>query len=261
LRPPRGNYKDVIVKQKLNSILGLSMHDRKASKSTASTINILRSVPFFVSLSDEEISNLSQIISQKSFSKNEIILVEEDTPNYMYIIYSGKVKVLQISADGREKVLTYHKKGEFFGEMALVDGKTSPATIIAIEDTDIGLIHKTDFETYILKNEKVLRQLTSLLCMRLREAWLMIKVLSFADAEQRVRATLKLLSVQYGIKDLRGTIITMKLTHRDIASYSSVSRETATRLLDRFSRDGEIEILDGKNILIRPSFLEKTSFL
>lgn len=241
--------------------MGTSTQGKQAKKYTAESINILKSMPFFATISDKEISNLSQIIFRKSFSKNEIILVEEDTPNYMYIIFSGRVKVVQISTDGREKVLTYHKKGDFFGEMALVDGKTSPASIIAIEDTDIGLIHKTDFETYLLKNEKVLRQLISMLCRRLRESWLMVKVLSFADAEERVRATLKLMSMQYGIKDHFGTIITLKLTHRDIASYSSVSRETATRILDRFLKQGEIEMLDSKNIRLRPAFLEKTTFL
>jgi len=234
---------------------------RQTSKPAASIINILRNIPFFASLSDKEISDLSQIISQKSFSKNEIILMEEDTPNYMYIIFSGKVKVVQVSADGREKVLTYHEKGDFFGEMALVDGKTSPASIIAIEETEIGLIHKAGFETYLLKNEKVLREMITMLCRRLRESWLMVKVLSFADAEQRVRATLRILSTQYGEEDKRGTIIALKLTHRDIASYSSVSRETATRLLDRFIKEGEVEIVKGKNILIRPSFYEKTTFL
>ena len=241
--------------------MGLPMHDRKASRPVSSIINILRNIPFFTSLSDKEITDLGQIIFQKSFSKNEIILLEEDTPNYMYIIFSGKVKVVQMSADGREKVLTYHEKGEFFGEMALVDGKTSPASIVAIEDTDIGLIHRSGFETYLLKNEKVLREMITMLCRRLRESWLMVKVLSFADAEQRVRATLKILSTQYGEEDKRGTIITLKLTHRDIASYSSVSRETATRILDRFIKDGEVEIVKGKNILIRPSFYEKTTFL
>ena len=90
---------------------------------------------------------------------------------------------------------------------------------------------------------------------------MMVKVLSFADAEQRVRATLKILSAQYGEEDKRGTIITLKLTHRDIASYSSVSRETATRLLDRFIKEGEVEIVRSKNILIRPSFYEKTTFM
>lgn len=237
------------------------MDKMQATKSATSSIDILRSIPFFASLTDKEIHDLSQIVSHKSFHKNEMILVEDDTPNYMYVIYSGRVKVVQISAEGKEKVLAYHKKGDFFGEMALVDGKTFPATIIAIEKMSIGLINKADFETYLLRNEKVLRLLIDMLCKRLRESWLMVKVLSFADAEQRVRATLKLMSMQYGVKDHRGTIITLKLTHRDIASYSSVSRETATRLIDKFSKEGEIEILAGKNIRIRPSFLEKTTFL
>jgi len=251
----------VISKEKLNSSVGPSMHNRQTSKSAASSITILRSIPFFAGLPDKDISDMSKIITQKSFQKNEIILMEEDTPNYMYIIFFGKVKVVQVSADGREKVLTYHEKGDFFGEMALVDGKTSPATIIAIEDTDIGLIHKAVFETYLMKNEIVLRHLVGMLCRRLRESWMMVKVLSFADAEQRVRATLKILSAQYGEEDKRGTIITLKLTHRDIASYSSVSRETATRLLDRFIKEGEVEIVRSKNILIRPSFYEKTTFM
>ncbi len=237
------------------------MHKLQPSENGASNINILRSLPFIAGLSDTEISALGQIISHKSFRKNEIILAEDDTPKYMYIIFSGKVKVVQISFAGREKVLTYHKKGDFFGEMALVDGKTAPATIMAIENTNIGLINKADFERYLLQNEKVLRQLINMLCRRLRESWMMVKVLSFADAEQRVRATLKLISMQHGIKDQRGTIITLKLTHRDIASYSSVSRETATRILDRFLKEGEIEMFDGKNIRIRPAFMEKTTFL
>jgi len=241
--------------------VGSSTHNRQPLKIAASGITILRSIPFFASLPDKEIADISKIITQKSFLKNEIILMEEDTPNYMYIIFSGKVKVVQVSADGREKVLTYHENGDFFGEMALVDGKTSPATIIAIEDTDIGLIHKAGFETYLLKNEKVLRELIAMLCRRLRESWMMVKVLSFADAEQRVRATLKILGAQYGEEDKRGTIITLKLTHRDIASYSSVSRETATRILDRFIKEGEVEIVKSKNILIRPSFYEKTTFM
>jgi CRP/FNR family cyclic AMP-dependent transcriptional regulator len=237
------------------------MHARQLSSTAASSINILKNIPFLSGLSDKEICDLKHIISQKNFSRNEIILMEEDTPNYMYLIFSGKVKVVQMSAEGREKVLAYHEKGEFFGEMALIDGKTSPATIIAIEDTEIGLIQRASFETYFLKNEKVLRQLITMLCRRLRESWMMVKVLSFADAEQRVRATLKILSEQYGEKDVRGTTITLKLTHRDIASYSSVSRETATRILDRFIKEGEVEMVRNRNILIKPSFYKKTSFL
>ena len=202
---------------------------------------------------------MERIVTVKHFFRNEIILLEEDTLNYMYIVYSGRVKVVQTTAEGKEQILAIHRAGDFFGEMALLDGKTSPATLTAMEDTRIGLISRTDFEISLLGNEKILKSLSFLLCARLREAWLRLKVLGFADAEHRVRAVLKSLSVHSGVTDPAGTLITLKLTHEEIANYASVSRETVTRLLGRFLRQGEIRLLENKHILLRSSFLEKTT--
>ncbi len=223
--------------------------------------NFIKNITLFTSLSDKEISDLRKIIVEKRFTKNKIILLEEDTPHYMYIIFSGKVKAVQISEEGKEQILAIHKKGEFFGEMSLLDGKTSPATVITMEDSLIGLISRNDFNRYLLINEKVQNQIVSMLCLRLRKAWLRLKVLSFADAEHRVRAVLKLLGEENGIHDSRGIIISLKLTHKDIASYASVSRETVTRILDSFSKAGEIETLENKNILLKPFFSEKKLLL
>lgn len=223
--------------------------------------HILKSIPFFASLSKEEILDLKQVIRTKDFSKNEIILLEDQTSDYMYIVYLGKVKAVKISKDGREKILAIHEEGDFFGEMALLDGKTAPATVIAMEDTVVGLIRKEDFERSIFKNDKVQKEIISLLCSRLREAWLMLKVLSFADAEHRVRIVLDHFSSHHGMKDQKGIIIRMKLTHQDIADCASVSRETVTRLLCKFLEAGEIEILGKKTILFKPSFFKKIQFL
>jgi CRP/FNR family transcriptional regulator len=214
-------------------------------------------VPIFTSFSAKEKPLLKRIVVERRFAKNQTILYEEDTPKYMYIVYSGKVKVVQMSQDGKEHILAIHKSGDFFGEMALLDGKTSPATVIAMEDSEIGLITKNNFEKYLLKDEKMLKELISMLCLRLRDAWLMLKVLSFADAEKRVRAVLKHISSQHGLKDDRGIIIAMKLTHKDIADYASVSRETVTRFMDKFAKDGEIELLENKRLLLKTPFAEK----
>lgn len=227
---------------------------------TAASIRTLKNLPFFSKFSERELPDLEKFITKRRFSKNEMILLEEETSNYMYVVYSGKVKVVQISADGKEHILAIHKEGDFFGEMALLDGKTSPANVIAMEDSYIGLIHKSTFEV-LLRNNKVLTEIISLLCSRLRESWLMLKVLSFADAEHKIRMTLKLLSEQYGKKDPRGIIINLKLTHKDIADYASLSRETVTRLLDRLLKAEEIEILENKNILLKASFFEKIPLL
>jgi CRP/FNR family transcriptional regulator len=224
--------------------------------STVTTM--LRGIPFIAILTDKELSVLEKALSVKSFSKNDTILLEDNTPDFMYIVYSGKVKVIQTSVDGKEHILAIHKQGDFFGEMSLLDGQTAPASVVAMENVDIGLVSKKDFEEILMSKEKVLRQLNSMLCSRLRESWLKLKVLSFADAEQKLRAVLKLLSEQKGVNDMRGTIISLRLTHQDIADYASVSRETVTRVIDRLTKENEIEVLSNKNILLKHAFFKKT---
>jgi CRP/FNR family transcriptional regulator, cyclic AMP receptor protein len=221
-------------------------------------LKILRFIPLFAPFSDEELSTVQEIITQKQFRKNSIILSEEETNEYMYIVFSGRIKVIQISDEGKEQILVIRKKGDYFGEMSILDGKTQPATVVAMEDSTIGLISRNNFESILLKNEKVLNQIIYMLCERLRESWFMLRVLSFDDAENRVRAVLNHVGSQYGVKDLRGFIIPLKLTHQEIADYASLARETVTRLLSRFSQAGEIEILENKNIVLKPSFVIKS---
>jgi CRP/FNR family transcriptional regulator len=99
-----------------------------------------------------------------------------------------------------------------------------------------------------------------MLCGRLRDSWLMLKVMSLADAEQRVRAVIDQMMRLYGVKDQRGTIITMKVTHKDIADYASVARETVTRMFKRFAVDDEIEVLESRYLLVKPAFSTKFDF-
>lgn len=223
-------------------------------------LQLIRSIPLFSILSGQELESFAGIVSQRCFPKGSIILMEEDTPNYMYIVFSGKAKVVQTNPNGREHILAIHKKGDFFGEMSLLDGKTSPATVIAMENSTVGLIARTNFERFLMTNERVRGNIIDLLCARLRDAWLKIRVLSFADAEQRVRAVLHEIGTLHGVRDDRGIIVNLKITHRDIASHANLSRETVTRLLNRFRADGEIELVDNRKILLRPVFNGRCTF-
>jgi CRP/FNR family transcriptional regulator len=223
--------------------------------------SLLKNIPFFQGLSDREFSELSHIFVEKSFTRNKIIFIEKDTMNYIYVILSGKVKVIHSGMDGKEHIVAIHKKGDFFGEMALLDGKTSPASVVALEDTHIVIISKKNFEEYLLKNDKISRQVILILCSRLREAWMMIKVLSLPNAESRVRAVLRIISGYYGFRDARGIVIGSKFTHQNIADYSLLARETVTRLMNRLIKDGEIEVTDSRDIVLKPLFMQKTPIL
>jgi len=222
-------------------------------------LKILKVIPLFNSFSDEELSVVQESIIEKNYRKNSVILSEDEAKEYMYIVFSGRLKVIQISTDGKEQILVTRKKGDYFGEMSLIDGKTQPATVVAMEDSTVGLVSKNDFESIFLKNEKVLKQIIFMLCERLRESWSMLRVRSFEDAENRVRAVLTHVSSLYGIKDMRGDIIPLKMTHQEIADYASLARETVSRLISRFCQAGEIEVLENKNIVLKPSFVKKPS--
>lgn len=224
-------------------------------KSTNSHSKTLDHIPLFAKIFHEDKSKLNQIIQEKHFRKNSIILMEDDSKNYMYVVFSGKIKVVRISPDGKEQILVIRKRGDFFGEMTLLDGKSQPATIVAMEDATVGLISKNDFEQYFMKDANVLKQIISMLCERLRESWTMLRVLGLTDAEARVRAVLTYISSIYGIKEVRGVLIPLKLTHKEIAEFASLARETVSRLLTKLCQSGEIEIIDKKNIILKQSFL------
>ncbi len=218
--------------------------------------DMLQNIPFFSALTPSELATLERLIKKKTYVKREVILSEEDSTHFMYVIFSGRVRVVLLSEDGREHIIAIHKRGDYFGEMALFDGKTSPATIIAIEESEIGLLAREDFEMFILQNSKVLELFITMLCLRLRESWMMIKIMSFSSAEQRVRAVLKNIGHLYGVRDKRGILVSLKLTHKDIAGYAAISRETVSRILSKFSKEGEIEFLENRQLLLKSSSLK-----
>jgi len=220
-------------------------------------INIIRNVPFFSDLTHDALKDVERAIIKKYYSKDQVVLFEEETSTYMYLVYSGKVRVVKMNEEGREQIITMHKKSDFFGEMALLDGKTAPATVVAHEDTVVGLLSKANFEQYLQTHEDIRIKIINLLCARLRDSWSMIKILSFDNAEHRVIAVLGRMRELYGVADNRGQIINVKLTHQQIANYAAVTRETVTRILKQFKDEAVIQVLDGKHILLTRTFNDK----
>lgn len=223
--------------------------------------SILGEIPFLACLDASEKAALHDHVIVRPYGKNEIILREEDTHNYLYIVLTGKVKVVQIGAEQGEQILAIHKRGEFFGEMTLLDGQTAPATVMAMEESRIGFISHGTFVDHMLRNKKVNDEIIHYLCKRLREAWLKIRIMRFADAEQRIRITIRELGMKFGAPDPQNAFIALTITHQNIANLASTSRETVTRFLNQKKKEGEIEIRNHKQILLKHSFLNQIHLL
>lgn len=217
-------------------------------------VDLIRSVPLFSTLTDEEFNQLAHIFVARAYRKNQVIFLEEETGNYMYLVLSGKVKVAKSGAGGKETILAIHRAGDFFGEMSLLDGKTAPATVSAMEDSKIISVSGTDFHKYLLNNQKVMLQIIQVLCARLRQVW-QTQSLSSSTADARIRMGVYQLAKKHGIRDAHGTIIDLKITHQELAEMVGTSRETVTRVLTRLREQGIIEIDQRRITLLDPKAL------
>ena len=217
-------------------------------------IDLIRRIPLFSTLTDEEFIPLQDIFVLRSYTKNQVIFLEEETGNYMYLVLSGKVKVSKAGSSGKETILAIHRTGDFFGEMSLLDGKTSPATVSAMEDSKIISLSGVDFHKYLMHNEKVLLQIINVLCARLRQVW-QTQSLSSSTAEAKIRMGLYQLAKRHGIQDAHGTIIDLKITHQELSEMVGTSRETVTRVLSRLREEGIIEVEQRRITLLDPQAL------
>ncbi len=218
---------------------------------------LIKKTQLFSSLSDTEMDQIISKMVVRQFKKNEAILYEEDTNEFMYVILLGKVKVIRTTEDGKEIILAIHPAGDFFGEMSLIDGKTTPASVISTEDSLIAIISKKDFFLIIFSQNKVTHNLLEILCSRLRKSWDTIQLLNFNNASQRTKMLFLMLSDEYGEKTAEGMVLNIKLTHQDISDMTGLTRETVTRVLDKLQKNEEIAILKDKYIRLSKNFFQK----
>ncbi len=206
----------------------------------------LKYVPIFSELPDETINRIASIGQIKEFPKDSVILMEDEDGLTMFFIIEGKVKITRSSSDGKEVILTVLGRSEFFGEMAILDGMSRSATVIALEDSKLFIIHRNDFLELLKKHPEISIPLLQELTSRLRAADMKIKSLSLKDAEGKVATViLQLADTQGKVKHGIVEIEKMPL-QQDIANMAGTSRETISRTLHTFAKKGYIEIEGSK---------------
>jgi CRP/FNR family transcriptional regulator len=96
-----------------------------------------------------------------------------------------------------------------------------------------------------------------MLCSRIRENIDNIKILNFNNASQRVKMSLIKLLQEHGEETPKGMLLDIRLTHQDVANMAGLTRETVTRVIDLWQKNGDITVLKNRSILLSPGFLEE----
>ena len=205
-------------------------------------INVLRNVPIFAELEERELEKIAKLGVRQKYKKGNVVVIEQESGAALFIIVSGKVKIVRMDEDGREVILSIFGPGEFFGEMSLLDGMARSASVML-------MIHRRDFLELLHEFPSVAISLLAELAMRLRKADMQIKSLSLKDAAGRVANVVLMLADDIGIFRKGKVEIEDLPLQQDIANMAGTSRETVSRMLNMFVEKGQIQ-LDGSKITI-----------
>ena len=132
-------------------------------------IESLRKVSLFAGLSDRNLKLLGKACKERSFEAEEYLVKQDDDGVGLFIITSGRVKVIKTTGDGKEIEIATHGPGEFIGEFSVLDGSKRTANVVAIDKTDCFLLASWDFNSIMQTHPKIALDILPLVVKRFRE--------------------------------------------------------------------------------------------
>ena len=202
--------------------------------------NLLSQIPLFADLEPAEIDLLYRLVKSRVYPKAAMILQEDDPGDALFMIVSGRAKVVHLSEEGREIILDILGQGDFFGEMALLDQEPRSANVIAVEPIELLVLERSAFLDQVEREPKIAIKMLIELSRRLRRADEKIQDLVLLDVYGRVARTLLRLARLQGKPLEDGFIITRRPTHQELADMVGASRETVSRVLADLTRRGVV---------------------
>jgi CRP/FNR family transcriptional regulator len=214
------------------------------------SFEVLRRVPIFSQLKDEDLEKIMSITIEKKYNKGSIIFMEGDKGEAFYFIKSGKIKIYRSSKDGKELILNIYGKNNVFAEVTIFNDVSYPATAEVIEDAVVGMILNSDLEKLIKVNSELGLNLIKVLNKRLYNAQLKLKQIALNDTYSRTAQAIIRLAEEHGKNKSEGVELKLELSRQELANMIGTARETVSRILSQFKKEGAIEI-SRKRIVIK----------
>ena len=212
-------------------------------------LSALRRVSIFSELSDEQLVPIFRIVLVRSYAAGSLIFGEGERGEAVYFVSSGRVKISTIAADGKEKILHFMEGGQIFGEVVLFEGGPYPATALAVDDSEIGILQNPDLFHVLKQNGELAINLLRLFSRRLRMAQRQVRDLALKDAFTRVGELVLRLADESGQYLPGGVHVRLRSTREDLANLAGTTRETFTRMLGEYRQRGLISVVHNGLII------------
>ena len=216
---------------------------------------LLSQVPLFSSLGSDDLERLSASLQLRRYTRGEIIFHRGDVGTELFIIRKGEVTIRLSSADGREVSLALLRRGDAFGELALLDEAPRSTDAVAREETTLLGLSRKDFQKFLEERPQVVPALLAELSRLVRRVTQTVHDANFLDARARLARVLLDLAQTQGQPGEGGVSLTSRLTQTELANLAGLTRESTNRWLRFYAREGLLSYEEGRITLLEPDNL------
>jgi CRP-like cAMP-binding protein len=220
------------------------------------TIALLRRVPLFSALGEEDLARVAQVTVPRRFQAGEVVFRDGDQSDTCYVVRSGRARAVREHAGGRSITLATFGPEDMFGELAMFDDEPRSATVEATEDMEAIAVLGGDMRRMLREHPDLAVKLLAALGRRLRDTNERLARQSFQTVQSRVATVLAELVANARGEGAGERDVQIVSTQTDLAQLAGSSRESASRFLAVLERAGIITQGRGKLIVHDPAALE-----
>ncbi len=212
-------------------------------------IEILKQSPLFNSLEYADLEDLVSSMRVQSLKQGQALFHKGDEGTALYIVKRGAIKIVLPSKIGDEIIVTIFTVNDFFGEMALLDGEPRSANAVAIEPTEVFVLNRNNFLSFLKSNINAIQSILSSLSKRLRLTDEFLEDTCFLSISARLAKKLFELAESHGKKEENIVNIDLSLTQKELGDMIGATRESTNKELKILRNRGLIST-DGNRIKI-----------
>ena len=152
--------------------------------------SFLRRIPVFEDLDPADLAMIDRVTTERRIDRGATVFTEGEPGEGFHFIRSGKVKVIKLAADGREHILNILGPGEVFAEVLLFNDAPYPATVVAVEDSLVGVIRNRELEALLVQQPRLAVHIIRVMSKKLLYIQSKVKTFALADSQAKIAQTL-----------------------------------------------------------------------
>jgi CRP/FNR family transcriptional regulator len=209
----------------------------------------IRQNPLLADLPERELEVLEQVSENVDVRRRHMVWEPGHPANAVYLVRTGIVKLYKVNDEGRELTLHFFTRDQLFGELSCISDQPHDTHAEAYEDCLLLKIGRDDFMRVMMRTPQLAMRMMKLVGERRQKLESRVENLLFRSAHARLAALFLELAQTFGVRDSRGVIINLKLTHKEIASLIGATRETVSFAILDLRRDQLIQT-EGKRVIL-----------